>query len=67
MCDFTAHTSSTDPIPSRRLVEAQRLIARMHTRDPALRISNLSDLIPFSREQDFAKWTDGLRKAGLPD
>jgi len=50
-----------------RLDEARKLIARMHARDPALRVSNLSGLLPFSRKQDFARWTDGLRKAGLPD
>ncbi|HMF23009.1 MAG TPA: winged helix-turn-helix domain-containing protein [Pseudolabrys sp.] len=50
-----------------RLDEARRLITRMHARDPALRVSNLPDLLPFSREQDSARWTDGLRKAGLPD
>ncbi len=47
--------------------EARKLMTRMHARDPALRVSNLPDLMPFSREQDFARWTDGLRKAGLPD
>lgn len=50
-----------------RVDEARRLIARVHERDPALRVSNLTDLLPFSREQDFGRWTDGLRKAGLPD
>jgi tetratricopeptide (TPR) repeat protein len=50
-----------------RLDEARSLIARMRTRDPALHISNLADLIPFSREQDLARWTGGLQKAGLPD
>jgi len=50
-----------------RLDEARRLIARMHARDPTLRVSTLPDLLPFSREQDFARWIDGLRKAGLPD
>lgn len=50
-----------------RLEVAQGLIADMHDRDPKLRVSNLSTLLPFSREQDFARWTDGLQKAGLPD
>lgn len=50
-----------------RLDEARKLIARIHARDPSLRVSSLPDLLPFSREQDFGRWTDGLRKAGLPD
>jgi hypothetical protein len=35
--------------------------------DPALRISSLSELIPFRRALDLARWTEGLQKAGLPD
>ena len=50
-----------------RLDEARKLMARIHARDPSLRVSSLPDLMPFSREQDFGRWTDGLRKAGLPD
>jgi TolB-like protein/Tfp pilus assembly protein PilF len=49
-----------------RLGEARRLIAQVHERDPTLRIANLPNLIPFSRAQDVARWTEGLRKAGLP-
>ncbi len=50
-----------------RLGEAQKLIAHMRKLAPALRISNLKDLIPFRRSEDFAKWADALRKAGLPE
>ena len=50
-----------------RLAESRRLIARMHELDPALRVSNLPDLIPFHRSDHFAKWADALRRAGLPD
>ena len=50
-----------------RIDKARSLIGHVHERDPTLRVSNLSDLIPFSREQDLARWRDGLRKAGLPD
>jgi len=32
-----------------------------------LRVSNLNLLIPFHRPEDFARLTDGLRKAGLPE
>ena len=34
---------------------------------PGLRISNLRDLAAFRRDEDFATFTDGLRKAGLPE
>lgn len=47
--------------------EARKLIAQVRDCDPSLRISNLSHLLPFGREQDLARWAEGLRKAGLPD
>lgn len=50
-----------------RVELARDLIRRMHERDPALCMSNLPDLIPFRREEDFARWADGLQIAGLPD
>lgn len=50
-----------------RVDDAHRLLARMHERDPGLRLSTLSDLIPFRRSQDFSKWADALHVAGLPD
>jgi Flp pilus assembly protein TadD len=50
-----------------RLDEATRFMARMRAMDPALRISNLEDLLPLRRAEDFAKWADALRKAGLPE
>ena len=30
-------------------------------------MSNLKDLLPFGRQQDFELWVEGLREAGLPD
>jgi TolB-like protein/class 3 adenylate cyclase len=50
-----------------RLDEARRHMARMRELDPALCISNLKDLLPLRREEDFAKWVEALRKAGLPE
>jgi hypothetical protein len=35
--------------------------------DPALRLSNLKDLVPLRRYEDFARLADGLRKAGLSE
>jgi len=40
---------------------------RMRELNSALRISNLKDLFPLRRPEDFTKWVDGLRKAGLPE
>ena len=34
---------------------------------PELRISNLKDLLPIRRAEDFDRWAEGLRKAGLPE
>jgi adenylate cyclase len=50
-----------------RLDEARKYMAQMREIDPALRISNLKDLLPLRRADDFARWVDGLRKAGLPE
>jgi TolB-like protein len=46
--------------------KARSLMMNMRKRHPALRISNLMDLLPFCRSQDFDRWAGGLQKAGLP-
>jgi hypothetical protein len=50
-----------------RLAEAQKAMARMRQIDPALRVAGLKDLVPFRRPKDFARYVEGLRRAGLPD
>jgi tetratricopeptide (TPR) repeat protein len=50
-----------------RLAEAQKTMARMRQIDPALRVAGLKDLVPFRRSEDFARYAEGLRTAGLPD
>jgi TolB-like protein len=50
-----------------RLAEAHEAMARMRRRDPALRVSNLADHVPFRRPEDLARYEEGLRKAGLPE
>ena len=51
-----------------RLAEAQQIMGRLRQLDPALRISNLGELLPpFRRAEDRARIVDGLRKAGLPE
>jgi tetratricopeptide (TPR) repeat protein len=49
-----------------QLDEARELMARTRELDPALRISNLKELLPLRRDEDFAKWADALQLAGLP-
>jgi TolB-like protein len=50
-----------------RIEAAERAIARALECDPGLRLSNLKNLTPFERAEDFALFADGLSKAGLPD
>jgi TolB-like protein len=50
-----------------QLMEAQQAMARLRELDPALRVSNLTEVFPLRRPEDLAKFTDGLRKAGLPE
>ena len=50
-----------------RLDEARRYIARALQLDPELRISNLKDRMPSLQSEDFAKYVEALRMAGLPD
>ena len=47
--------------------EAEKAMARLRQLNPALRLSNLKDLLPIRRPQDFDRWAEGLRKAGLPE
>jgi TolB-like protein len=47
--------------------KAEKAMARVRELNPALRLSNLRELIPVRRPEDFARWSDGLRKAGLPE
>jgi len=48
--------------------EAKRLIARLLEIDPALRISNLNNILgPYRHPEHLAKYADALRKAGLPE
>jgi tetratricopeptide (TPR) repeat protein len=51
-----------------RLREAENAMERVRQLHPALRISNLKDhLPPFGRSEDFARWAEALRQAGLPE
>jgi TolB-like protein/Tfp pilus assembly protein PilF len=50
-----------------RLEEAQNAIARLRQLNPTPHISNLKNQIPLRRPEDLARYTEGLRKAGLSD
>jgi TolB-like protein/Tfp pilus assembly protein PilF len=52
---------------ARRLEPARRAMALALERSPELRASNLINSTPFRRAEDFAKFAEGLRKAGLPE
>ena len=53
---------------SDRIVEARKAMARLREIDPGLRLSNLARVaLPFRRPEELACWTEGLRKAGLPE
>ena len=46
---------------------ARTAVLRALECNPALRVSNLEEFIPFRRSEDLAKLARGLRDAGLPD
>jgi TolB-like protein/class 3 adenylate cyclase len=50
-----------------RLAEAQKIIERIRQIDPELRVSTLTDVVPFRKPQEIARYVEGLRKAGLPE
>jgi len=51
-----------------RLQEAQKAIARVRQLDPDFRVGNMKDRLPkFRRAEDFARYAEGLRKAGVPE
>jgi Flp pilus assembly protein TadD len=46
--------------------EARLVMQQLRQLDPALRLSNLHDWLPFQRPQDLDNFADALREAGLP-
>ena len=46
---------------------AGRAMARLRQLMPDLCISNLRDLWPVRRAEDFDRWAEGMRKAGMPE
>ncbi|MDR8363670.1 winged helix-turn-helix domain-containing protein [Pseudomonas sp. JL3] len=52
---------------SGRMDKAKQAMQRLHELDPSLRVSNLKDWLPIQRPEDFKRFADGLRLAGLPE
>jgi tetratricopeptide (TPR) repeat protein len=53
---------------SGRVIEAQKLMEHLRQLAPGLRLSNLAETMPpLRRAEDRAKYTEGLREAGLPE
>jgi adenylate cyclase len=50
-----------------RLDSAERAMARMRQIDPTRTISNLADVLGPYGPEEFAKYAEGVRKAGLPE
>jgi len=48
--------------------QARKALVRLRQLNPALRVSNLKDVLgPYRRPEDLARYEEGLRKAGLPE
>jgi TolB-like protein/class 3 adenylate cyclase len=48
-------------------IAAEKAMARLRHLMPELCISNLKDMWPIRRAEDFDRWAEGMRKAGLPE
>ena len=48
--------------------QAHQAVARLRQLNPALRVSNLKDVLsPYRRAEDLSRYEEGLRQAGLPE
>jgi tetratricopeptide (TPR) repeat protein len=47
--------------------DARQMMARLRELAPEMQTSRLKDLMPLRRPDDLNRFTEGLRKAGLPD
>ena len=48
--------------------QAHKAMVRLRQLNPALRVSNLKDILsPFRRAEDLSRYEEGLRQAGLPE
>ena len=64
----TLRVSAVSNALAGRLEEARSAVARALELDPEMRISNLKDRLgAFGRPEDYVKYADALRQAGLPE
>ena len=48
--------------------QAHKAMARLRQLNPALRVSNLKDVLgPYQHAEDLVRYGEGLRRAGLPE
>src|SRR4029450_13302301 len=47
--------------------EARQFMAKHRQFVPAMRITDLSEHLPLRRPQDFERYVEGMRRAGLPE
>ena len=48
--------------------QAHKAMARLRQINPALRVSNLKDVLgPYRHAEDLSRYEEGLRRAGLPE
>jgi hypothetical protein len=48
--------------------QAHKAMARLRQLNPALRVSNLKDVLgPYQHAEHLARYEEGLRRAGLPE
>jgi TolB-like protein len=52
---------------SGRMDKARLAMQRLRELDPSMCLSNLKDWLPIQRPEDFMRFADGLRLAGLPE
>ena len=50
-----------------RIDGARRALARLLEIDPDCRLATLREQVPLQRPEDFARYAEGLRRAGLPE
>jgi TolB-like protein len=60
--------SAASTAMARRPEETHRTVARLQQLYPALRVSNLEEVVgPYQRADDLSRYAEGLRRAGLPE
>jgi TolB-like protein/class 3 adenylate cyclase len=64
-CDLTVLAASS--ALAGRMDKARAAVARIRKRDPTLCISAIKVRAPLRRSEDFARFAEGLRLAGLPE